>query len=223
MLSLEAESEMNFFHEVLNKCTHITTPQFSKSNEIHARNFSENTNKLLGVLNRDFIDKLTRIFIGNFKLVAHSPCMGLGLGLGTGPDTISYVHNCSHYTRNGNGPDTLSPMVPSPVPCICPIPCTCSSPCTCPIPVPVQCECAITILLSNKEELHIVNISHNATLQASGKIPHCPILTHITAEGNYVHVDRSVAMSTRKAVRRGKLPCFRRIEILTSCLCCRYD
>ena len=85
-------------------------------------------------------------------------------------------------------------------------------------------EWDLNVLLSEHiKELRIVNISHNATLQASGQIPHCPILTHITAEGNYVHVDQSVAMEVWKAVRRGKLPSLRQIQILNSCLCCRYN
>ena len=49
------------------------------------------------------------------------------------------------------------------------------------------------------------------TLFASGEFPFCPQFTHFTAE--YFHIDPSVPSAFLKAVKEGKLPNLRRIEL----------
>ena len=63
------------------------------------------------------------------------------------------------------------------------------------------------------KQLHVSN-SGQATLSTSGEFPFCPQFTHFTAYG--FHIDDSVPAAFIKAVKEGKLPNLRRIE-LNSC------
>ena len=52
-------------------------------------------------------------------------------------------------------------------------------------------------------------------LAASGEIPDCPILTHLTFHG--VHIGQSVPSALRKAILNGKLPSLRSVTLVKCC------
>ena len=76
-----------------------------------------------------------------------------------------------------------------------------------------KCQDIKILMQKNIKELHVSN-SDQATLSTSGEFPFCPQFTHFTAYG--FHIDDSVPAAFIKAVKEGKLPNLRRIE-LNSC------
>ena len=76
-----------------------------------------------------------------------------------------------------------------------------------------NCQDIKILMQKNIKELHVSN-SGQATLSTSGEFPFCPQFTHFTAYG--FHIDDSVPAAFIKAVKEGKFPSLRRIE-LNSC------
>ena len=67
-----------------------------------------------------------------------------------------------------------------------------------------------TLVQKHIKELHVVSSSF-ATLSVSGEFPFCPHFTHFTAE--VCQISDSVPEAFMKAVKEGKFPCLRRIEL----------
>ena len=61
------------------------------------------------------------------------------------------------------------------------------------------------------KELHLSGYNSRPSLSASGEFPFCPKFTHFTA--NNYHIDDSVPTAFMKAVKEGKFPNLRRIEL----------
>ena len=73
-----------------------------------------------------------------------------------------------------------------------------------------NCQDIKILMQKNIKELHVSN-SGQATLSTSGEFPFCPQFTHFTAYG--FHIEDSVPAAFIKAVKEGKLPNLRRIEL----------
>ena len=196
LLTLEAQSDMNFFREVLKKCANITTLQLPKSNKANAGLFMEITSKLLGVMKRDFIDKLTEISIGRFKPINvddTSLTISIFSRYGDGMKLLDLLLH--EYRLSQRDPQIYLRIVPS-----------------------CHAEWDMTRSLSKHvKELEIMNTGHHASLHGLGGIPHCPILTKIKADAHTVHVDESFVRCVWKAIGSQKLPCLRHIEICHPC------
>ena len=152
----------------------------------------EITSKLLGVMKRDFIDKLTNIFIGQFEAIDvddTSLTISIFSRYGDGMKLLDLLlHEYRLFQRD---PQIYLRIVPS-----------------------CHAEWDITRSLSKHvKELEIMNTGHNA----SGEIPHCPILTKIGADGDCIRVDESFVRYVWKAIGSRKLPCLRHIEICHPC------
>ena len=75
----------------------------------------------------------------------------------------------------------------------------------------ILCEGDLTLLMSKQiKELRLDGGLPPCSLVASGKFPSCPHFTHFIAKG---HIDDSVPSAFVKAVKEGKFPSLRRIEL----------
>ena len=77
-----------------------------------------------------------------------------------------------------------------------------------------------TLVQKHIKELHVVSNSVRAPLSVSGEFPFCPHFTHFTAKG--YQISDSVPAAFLKAVKEGKFPSLRRIE-LTYCTMNAYE
>ena len=74
----------------------------------------------------------------------------------------------------------------------------------------------IPLLSEHSKKLYFsVKIFDSTSITASGKLPHCPILTHLNIEE--LHIDDSIPSVLGRAIQRGKLPSLTRITLKECC------
>ena len=71
-------------------------------------------------------------------------------------------------------------------------------------------EDLMPLVIKQIKQLRLFGLS-KCTLYASGEFPYCPLFTHFSVYG--YHIDDSVPAAFMKAVKDGKLPNLRRIEL----------
>ena len=181
---------VQFIHDVLDKCKHITTLHLDNGN-LHLD--VDDVDNFFSLMNRDFIDRLTTIIINHdhFKLKeADNNSLIVSI--------LCYDSEALQMTNLLLQKYNLSERNPQIYTLI--------------INAGYAEDYDITFALSiPSHELHIVNDFVYDLLVAPGEFPHCPILTHLTIVD--YHIDESVPSELRKAIRSGKLPCLRRITL----------
>ena len=191
MMEYLDDSKAQFFRDVLNKCTNITSVHVVKS-EI------ENIDIVLGLMNRHLFDSLTEIFIGDDSFNLHNTdSASLILSIDIPHNIALQIMNLllQKYNLSERNPQIYLKVAFS------------------------ADECDITPLFSKySKELHIGkqrSSFNNLLLKATGEFPDCPILTDITIEK--CHVDDSVSAALSKAVNSMKLPSLRRVTLKRCC------
>ena len=194
MVSLPAFS-IQFFRDVLNKCKQITTLQYDG---LFYFAESENIEEFLSLVNRDFIDRLTTIILGNdyFKL-KNIDNNSLTLSINAKDDEALAIMNLllQKYSLSERNPQIYAFIFNANLDNI-----------------------DITIMSSkHSKELHFAKeISGEAfSLIASNEFSPCPILTDLCFTRS--HIDESVPAALRRALQSGKLPSLRRVRLIDCC------
>ena len=196
--SLNCSTVGQFFQDVLNKCKHIQTLHVNDSGKRSlVTEFGETVCKFLGLISREFIDKLTKIIIGPdpFRLKdteTSSVILSLNVHNYEATEIMSLL--LQRYNLAQKNPQIYLKTYTS-----------------------LKPKCDIKTLLSKySKELHIDNDFYDlALLIASGEFPDSPILTSLTFQRQ--HIDESVASALRRAVHSGKLPSLRRVVLNWCC------
>ena len=178
-----------FFRDVLGKCPSITT--------LHLKTkLIENTDRLLALASEN-VEKIKKIIIGKdrFKLKDISDS-SLLVSIDAHYDDALQTLNLllqKYYLSQRNPQIYLRIRTLSE-------------------------KCDINHLLSrHSKELHIKKDSYNpaCVLIASGELPYCQILTHLTLQ--YIHIEESFLSALRYATKNEKLPCLERISLKDCC------
>ena len=182
-------STTQFFHDTLNKCKHVTT--------LCMKNYSEDFSHIVGLMNRDFFNRLKKIIIGDdtFKLKeTDSNSLTLSIDADYGYGAIKM----RKLLLNKHGLSQRNPQIY--------------------MHITKGVMSDITTLLSKySKELHIDNDDRDlGLLTASNEFPDCPILRYLTFKR--LHIDESVPSAMRTAIHNGKLPSLRGITLVKCCL-----
>ena len=180
-------STYQFFCDILNKCKNMTAVQLIPSADV--------VDHYLGLMKRDFIDRLTKIIIGDdsFEL-KDTDNKFLTLSIESHYDDALQIMNLllEKYNLAQRNPHLYLK--------------------TNKITVD---ECNITPLLCTYiKQLYIDVIRSISLVTASTEFPQCPVLTELTIQGRYI--DESVPRALGRAIRSGKLPFLTRVTLINS-------
>ena len=191
-------STLKFFHDALNKCKHVTTLHV----ELLGRGYlildsSKGVAHILGLMNRDFFDRLTKIIIGDdtFKL-KETDDHSLAISIEAHYDDALQIMNlllqkCDLSQRNPQiylGIETMNGLSTELIDV-----------------TPLLCRYVRHLYIG-------VDRFNPCPVKASAEFPHCPILTNLTIQGS--QIDSSFSQTLRKAMQSGKLPRLRRVTMV---------
>ena len=176
-----------FFKDILEKCQCVHVLIIS-----HGESIYEHVDGVLGLMSSNFLSKLTYLSITNFPRSIHRDPVAISINP-TDPETLNKFLNIllPKYNLLKRNPQVYATVQS------------------------ISCEShdLSTLMTKHIKQLEYIGYdSHSAsTLLVSGKLPHCPQLTHFILEG--CKVDDSVPSALTKAVQQGKLPNLKRIEL----------
>ena len=186
MLDTQLEhSTLKFFRDSLNKCKHVTILYMTKVERHTGSDDSKVVAHILGLMNRDFFDRLTKIIIDldKFKL-KETDNKSLIWSINTTNSSALQIMNllfnkCENpqiylriYYFFGNSTDIT----------------------------PLSCRYVKHLYIGS------------SSVAASGEFPHCPILTHLPIQRQ--DIGSSVSTTLKRAIQSGKLPRLRRVTMI---------
>ena len=194
MLDTQLEhSTLKFFRDSLNKCKHVTTLYMTKVHKGYTGyDDSKGVAHIVGLMNKDFFDRLTKIIIGRdtFKL-KDTDDKALAISIEAHYNDALQIMNLllQKYDLSQRNHQIY-------------------------LRITVSSWTDITPLLCRYvKHLYIgTNRSRSCLVKASAEFPHCPILTHLTIQRQ--DIDSSVSRTLRRAIQGGKLPCLRRATMI---------
>ena len=200
-LHYEDSLKLEFFKQVFEKCGQVRVLQIRdnqtfrdhlmyEGHEVHQA-FGTDVLGVLGLISRSLLSKLSRLSISEYSTPRAPPDLN--------SDALTVLIACSidHYLEISEILQTRHDLLKR-------------DPQMCATINFKNCQDIKILMQKNIKELH-VSSSGQATLSTSGEFPFCPQFTHFTAYG--FHIDDSVPAAFIKAVKEGRLPNLRRIEL----------
>ena len=195
MLDTQLEhSTLKFFRDSLNKCKHVTILYMTKVERYTDSDDSKGVAHILGLLNRDFFDRLTKIIIGRdtFKLKDIDK-KSLAWSIVSNYSSALAIMNllldkCDLSQRNPQIYLRIYYFLAGSIDI-----------------TPLLCRYVKHLYIGGTGSLL-------CSVKASGEFLHCPTLTHLTIQRQ--NIDNSVSPILKGAIKGGKLPRLRRVTMV---------
>ena len=188
-------SKIQFFGDSLKKCKHVTTLHMKKFEKRYmATDTFKGVSHIVGLMNRDFLDRLTKIIIDRdtFKLKEtdnKSIILSIDAQYNGAIQLMKLLlQKCGLSKRKPQIYLRIEGLA-------------------------VETSDITRLLCRYVKHLYIGDhTSRFCVVEASAAFPHCPILTHLTMRR--CDIDSSVSRTLRRAIQNGKLPRLRRVTMI---------
>ena len=202
--------KVNFFRDTFAKCKNIKVLRIRSGVGLVTWTFMKEVDMVLKLINRDFLNNLTKITVGDLEprdTDDHALTLAIDSEYTDALQVLNLLlhdRNLSHrnpqvYLRLGFDDEDQFDVIKI-------------------MAKEVKELCKYIKELRFKytpSGLLLDEASTNFTLKASGKFPYCPVFRHLMVKRG--HIDGSVPSAFREALRDGKLPNFRSVDLYNCC------